>query len=62
MRIHAWLEAREIAGLAPAFRGVVEVYRESAYVPIGGGGSPAELERLVDRVLVEVLADGDGGS
>ena len=25
MRIHAWLEEREIAGLDPAFRGVVEV-------------------------------------
>ena len=59
MRIHAWLEEREIAGLEPAFRGVVEVHQGSAYVPVGGGGSPAELAAVLDRILAELVATGE---
>lgn len=64
MRIHAWLEEREIAGLDPAFRGVVEVHQGSAYVAVGGGGSPAELTAVLDRILGELVATGEspGGS
>lgn len=58
MRIHAWLEEREIVGLDPAFRGVVEVREESGYVNVGGGGSPAEIRALLDRVLDELVASG----
>lgn len=59
MRIHAWLEEREIAGLDPAFRGVVEVHHGSAYVPVGGGGSPAELAAVLDRIVGELVATGE---
>lgn len=59
LRIHAWLEEREIAGLDPAFRAQVEVQRGSTYVPVGGGGSPAEVEAVLDRVLAELVATGE---
>lgn len=59
VRIHAWLEEREIPGLDPAFRGIVEVYRDTAYVPLGGGGSPVEVVDLVDRILAELLDEND---
>ncbi len=59
MRIHAWLEEREIAGLDPAFRGVVEVHQGSAYVTVGGGGSPAELTAVLDRILGELVGSGE---
>lgn len=62
MRIHAWLEEREIAGLDPAFRGVVEVEVEAkqglAYVLAGGGGSPAEIHAVLDGILSELVASG----
>ena len=60
VRIHAWLEEREISGLEPAFR--FEVYKGSDFRPIwGGGGSPAELHRVLDRLLAEAgLLDPDG--
>jgi hypothetical protein len=61
VRIHAWLEEREISGLEPAFRARVEVYEEAAYVPVtGGGGSPAELHGVLDRLLVDAGLVGPG--
>ncbi|WP_162598641.1 hypothetical protein [Nocardioides gilvus] len=54
MRIHVWLEEREIAGLEPAFRATLELSTESVATPASTGcGSPEELHTALDRLLAE---------
>ena len=61
VHITAWLEAREIVGLEPAFRAVVRTPGEATEA-LGGADSPESLHRLLDEVLARLATvDGDDG-
>lgn len=62
MRVHVWLEEREIAGLEPAFRATLDLLAESVETPTAGCGSLEELHTALDRLLVEAGVVVEGSS
>lgn len=63
VRVHVWLEKREIAGLEPAFRATLELSTESAATPSSTGcGSLEELHASLDRLLAEAGVVAQGSS
>lgn len=57
MQVHAWLEQRELPGMAPALRARVTV---PAADIVAGAGSLEEIHETVDRLLRDAGLIGPG--